>query len=181
MAVCPHPGCTLVGGWSPRLQPTPPLPVRCIQVRIIVERLAKKCGFAEVDKHIPEAHKKLLTHIRKQTNRKERRKSEAGSQVCSGADWEQVYQLFWFRWLPCLHTLRLPNFWACRWTGRRRRAPGPSSRLPRVGAGVTCSQVIYSRPCLPASPKTHHEHSHPRSAPTGVIVSALLAPQQLLM
>eukprot|EP00887_Chlorella_sp_A99_P003957 scaffold11.g3957.t1 len=55
------------------------------KVRVIVERLARKRGYAEVEAHTPEAHRKLLTHIRKQSNRAERAKSEAGSQM----DWEE--------------------------------------------------------------------------------------------
>lgn len=48
---------------------------------MIIERLARRCGYEALEPHIPEAHRKLLTHIRKQNTRKERRKSEAGSQV----------------------------------------------------------------------------------------------------
>lgn len=48
---------------------------------MILERLARRCGFEALEPHIPDAHRKLLTHIRKQTTRKERRRSEAGSQV----------------------------------------------------------------------------------------------------
>lgn len=59
---------------------TMPLPP-CLQVRVIVERLAKRCGFDSVAQHIPAAHSRLLTHIRKAHNRKQRLRSEAGSQV----------------------------------------------------------------------------------------------------
>lgn len=52
------------------------------QIRVIIERLAKRCGFDAVAQHIPQQHARLLTHIRKQHNRKVRRRSEAGSQVC---------------------------------------------------------------------------------------------------
>ncbi|PRW60392.1 ARM repeat superfamily [Chlorella sorokiniana] len=51
------------------------------KVRWIVEKLAKRCGFDAVARHMPEAHAKLLSHIRKENNRKERRRSEAGSQM----------------------------------------------------------------------------------------------------
>ncbi len=50
------------------------------QVRVVVERLAKRCGFEEVAKHIPESDARLLTHIRKEHNRKQRLK-HGGSQV----------------------------------------------------------------------------------------------------
>lgn len=52
-----------------------------LKVRWIVEKLAKRCGFEEVAQHMPEAHTKLLSHIRKENSRKDRRRSEAGSQV----------------------------------------------------------------------------------------------------
>ena len=54
----------------------------CLQVRVIVERLARRCGYDAVAAAIPEAHRKLLTHIRKERVRKDgRRHSEAGSEV----------------------------------------------------------------------------------------------------
>ena len=59
----------------------PPSTYPALQVRVIVERLARKCGFEEVERHIPEAHRRLFSHIRKQANRQERAKSMAGSQV----------------------------------------------------------------------------------------------------
>jgi len=53
-----------------------------LQVRVIVERLARRCGYDAVAAAIPEAHRKLLTHIRKERVRKDgRRHSEAGSEV----------------------------------------------------------------------------------------------------
>ena len=53
-----------------------------LQVRVIVERLARRCGYDAVAGAIPEADRKLLTHIRKERLRKDgRRHSEAGSEV----------------------------------------------------------------------------------------------------
>lgn len=52
-----------------------------LKVRIILERLARRCGFEALEPHFPESHRALLTHIRKQTTRKERKRSEADSQV----------------------------------------------------------------------------------------------------
>jgi len=50
-----------------------------------VERLARRCGYDAVAAAIPEAHRKLLTHIRKERVRKDgRRHSEAGSEVRTG-------------------------------------------------------------------------------------------------
>ena len=46
-----------------------------LKVRVILERLARRCGFEALEKYIPESHRALLTHIRKQNNRKERKKS----------------------------------------------------------------------------------------------------------
>lgn len=43
-----------------------------LKVRVILERLAKKVGFELLEANMPEAHKSLLTHIRKQLQRKDR-------------------------------------------------------------------------------------------------------------
>lgn len=49
---------------------------------MILERLVRRVGHDAVAEHMPEAHRKLLTHIRKEQLRKHRtRESEAGSQV----------------------------------------------------------------------------------------------------
>jgi ribosomal RNA-processing protein 12 len=50
------------------------------QVRVIVERLARRCGFDDVAAHIPPSESRLLTHIRKEHNRKVRRR-QAVSEV----------------------------------------------------------------------------------------------------
>ena len=44
------------------------------QVRIIVERLARRVGFDEVAAVMPADHAKLLTHIRKERSRRDRRR-----------------------------------------------------------------------------------------------------------
>ncbi|KAK9863569.1 hypothetical protein WJX84_009478 [Apatococcus fuscideae] len=52
-----------------------------LKVRVIVERLARRCGFQAVWQHIPEKDRKLLAHIRKERQRHERKRqgaSEAG-------------------------------------------------------------------------------------------------------
>ena len=54
-----------------------------LKVRVILERLAKKVGFEALERHIPESHKSLLTHIRKETKRKDRSKSRR-----SEMDWD---------------------------------------------------------------------------------------------
>lgn len=54
-----------------------------LKVRVILERLAKKVGFEPLAKCIPESHKSLLTHIRKQMSRKDRLKSAQ-----SEMDWD---------------------------------------------------------------------------------------------
>ena len=51
------------------------------QVRVVVERLARRLGYDEVASAIPEEHRKLLTHIRKQKSRK--LKQDKAEQVCS--------------------------------------------------------------------------------------------------
>ena len=40
------------------------------QVRVVVERLARRLGYDPVAANIPEEHRKLLTHIRKEKTRK---------------------------------------------------------------------------------------------------------------
>ncbi len=42
----------------------------CEQVRVVVERLARRLGYDAVADNIPEEHRKLLTHIRKEKTRK---------------------------------------------------------------------------------------------------------------
>ena len=56
-----------------------------LKVRIILERLARRCGFEALETAVPESHRALLTHIRKQQGRKERKRG-AGSEM----DWQQV-------------------------------------------------------------------------------------------
>jgi ribosomal RNA-processing protein 12 len=54
---------------------------------VIVERLVRRCGYEAVAAACPPGDAKLLSHVRKQTSRKERRKamgSEGGSQVRLG-------------------------------------------------------------------------------------------------
>ena len=52
-------------------------------MRVIVERLVRRLDYETVAEHIPEADRKLLTHIRKEQQRKQRKggQSEEGSQV----------------------------------------------------------------------------------------------------
>ena len=61
-----------------------------VQVRVIVERLARRCGFQAVSQHIPEKDRKLLAHIRKEKQRHERKRqgaSEADGVRVSCLDW----------------------------------------------------------------------------------------------
>lgn len=51
-----------------------------LKVRVVVERLARRLGYDEVANAIPEEHRKLLTHIRKQKTRK--LKLDKAEQVC---------------------------------------------------------------------------------------------------
>lgn len=51
---------------------------RCpVQVRVILERLARRCGFQAVSESIPEKDRKLLAHIRKEKQRHERKRQGA--------------------------------------------------------------------------------------------------------
>lgn len=45
-------------------------PMVVAQVRVVVERLARRLGYDEVAAAIPDEHRKLLTHIRKQKTKK---------------------------------------------------------------------------------------------------------------
>lgn len=54
-----------------------------LKVRVVLERLAKKVGFEALERHIPESHRSLLTHIRKEMKRKDRLKSAR-----SEMDWD---------------------------------------------------------------------------------------------
>lgn len=50
-----------------------------LKVRVILERIARRCGFEALETAVPEAHRALLTHIRKQHHRKERKKNSGGA------------------------------------------------------------------------------------------------------
>lgn len=47
-----------------------------LQVRMVVERLARRVGFEVVAAAMPEQHAKLLTHIRKEKNRQRRQRAQ---------------------------------------------------------------------------------------------------------
>ncbi|CAG9462050.1 unnamed protein product [Pedinophyceae sp. YPF-701] len=59
-----------------------------LKVRTIVERLARRCGFDEVAQAMPESDRKLLTHIRKERDRKER--ARKGGSAASGLGDEEM-------------------------------------------------------------------------------------------
>ena len=48
---------------------------------MIVERLARRCGYDAVAAAMPQGDKRLLSHIQKEMVRKKRTQSRAGSQV----------------------------------------------------------------------------------------------------
>ena len=48
---------------------------------MIVERLARRCGYDAVAAAMPEGDRKLLSHIQKEQLRKKRTQSRAGSEV----------------------------------------------------------------------------------------------------
>lgn len=52
-----------------------------MQVRIILERLAKRCGFDALEAAIPASHHPLFTHIRKENSRRERKRSVLSSEM----------------------------------------------------------------------------------------------------
>lgn len=55
------------------------------KVRVIVEMLVRRCGLQAVSAVIPEQHAKLLTHIRKMKERKEKREGDENKSVRSHA------------------------------------------------------------------------------------------------
>ena len=56
-----------------------------MKVRVLVERLVRKCGYEAVQAAIPEHHARLLVHIRKE-KAKEERKRQARSEMRAGDD-----------------------------------------------------------------------------------------------
>ncbi|GLI63541.1 hypothetical protein VaNZ11_006530 [Volvox africanus] len=56
-----------------------------LKVRVIVERLARRCGFDAVAAAMPAADSKLLAHIRKEVAKRQRRKHRGGSEAGSEA------------------------------------------------------------------------------------------------
>lgn len=52
-----------------------------LKVRVIMERLARRCGFEALESAVPDSHRALLTHIRKQNNRRERRRADGASEM----------------------------------------------------------------------------------------------------
>ncbi|MEW5303886.1 MAG: hypothetical protein WDW36_006538 [Sanguina aurantia] len=57
-----------------------------LKVRVIVERLARRCGYESVAAHMPPSEAKLLAHIRKAAARKERRRAGPRTGGASQAD-----------------------------------------------------------------------------------------------
>lgn len=60
-------------------------------VRVIIERLAVRCGFDVLEEAIPDSHRPLLTHIRKSYNRRNRNRaaSRAGDDPMEEFDGDQ--------------------------------------------------------------------------------------------
>lgn len=61
-----------------------------LQVRVIVERLARRCGFDALSRHWPASEVKLLAAIRKQHSRKERRRASASGGSAMEVDGEEA-------------------------------------------------------------------------------------------
>lgn len=67
-----------------------------LKVRVILERLARRCGFEALERNMPEAHKRLLVHIRKASNRKDRRRAvaaEKGAEEDEDMDMEGDFEV----------------------------------------------------------------------------------------
>jgi len=92
----------------------------CCQVRVILERLVRRCGVEPVAAACPAGDQKLLSHIRKQQNRKERRKAAQGSQAGSQVRkkfvlvgslcwWFEFAVVIWYWKLLPPHSQRFPS------------------------------------------------------------------------
>ena len=70
------PNCLLAG-------PMQALREKCAvrQVRVIVERLARRCGYDAVAAAMPAGDRRLLSHIQKEMLRKKRTQAKPGSEV----------------------------------------------------------------------------------------------------
>ena len=56
---------------------------------MVVERLARRCGFGAVSQLIPEQHRRLVTHIRRERVRKDRIRADNAEQVWALRSWSQ--------------------------------------------------------------------------------------------
>ena len=76
-------------GWPQRSagRPMQALRDRCAvrQVRVIVERLARRCGYDAVAAAMPAGDRRLLSHIQKEMLRKKRTQTKPGSEVSLAA------------------------------------------------------------------------------------------------
>ena len=57
-----------------------------LKVRVILERLVKRCGCETVLEHVPNEHLKLISHIRKMLGRADRKRREGGSTIGDDKD-----------------------------------------------------------------------------------------------
>lgn len=83
------------------------------QVRVIVERLARRCGYDAVAAAMPAGDKRLLQHIRREVMRKQRLRASNGSQARTSIA------------LPCLCRRTLTR---ADWTSSLDPPPAPLSR-----------------------------------------------------
>ncbi len=101
-----------------------------------MERLARRCGFDAVSSAMPPSDSKLLAHIRKEHQRKQRRKhgagSESGSQVGS-CGWRAV----WVRVLGSVTRVGSGRCGVWRGAGGGQRVGQPGGERGG-GAGLLC-------------------------------------------
>lgn len=81
-----------------------------VKVRMVVMRLATRCGFEQVEKLIPDNYAKPFSHIRRTVSKKDRKKREGMSQLVCGVifspsnlDDESFYIVALF---PCFYNRR---------------------------------------------------------------------------
>ena len=126
------------------------------QVRVVVERLARRLGYDAVAAAIPEEHRKLLTHIRKEKTRKLRddKAEKVGCALCPALSGPySALCLAPFLSCPCLLAFTAMDLVV------PRSLPCPALPCPAAGSACTASAHSLSAPislCKQANSRTVH-------------------------
>lgn len=134
-----------------------------LKVRLIVEKLARKCGFDAVQAAMPAGDSKLLTHIRKERTRKEVRKSGAAPQ--EDGQWEAA----------AARTQVSAGGRTARRSAWERNDVfysedgEPTSRAPsKAGTRKTARSVAQSHRSAPSAADTSRQGPHPAVSHPGI-------------